>query len=150
MSRPVVPCLLAVFFLACISIAAFGVLNPHIEPPQCDSCHKKIPTEEEAAAGHYFLLKDTIDDTCHICHEKTCCKPGSLHGINHPSNIKDWDRKYFRKPKTLPLHNGYITCNTCHLHRMPGGNQYKMVRIVKIDGKKIDWTDLCTDCHIGY
>jgi hypothetical protein len=24
-----------------------------------------------------------------------------------------------------------------------------MVRIVKIDGKKIDWTELCHDCHVG-
>lgn len=124
-----------------------GLLNPHIKPEPCGSCHTKVPTDKD---HEYFLLKDTIDETCHICHEKTCCKPGSLHGISHPSNIDRWDWKLFRRPKTLPLHNGFITCNTCHLHTKPDGPSYKMVRVVKIDGKRIDWTELCRDCHLGY
>ncbi len=145
---------------ACMLVAALiltasrgdslGVVNPHIQNDSCGSCHARIPTESDGRVGDYFLLKDTIDDTCHICHENSCCKPGSLHGSNHPSNIDKWDRKLFRRPKTLPLHNGFITCNTCHLHSRPDNPSFKMVRIVKIDGKKIDWTDLCTDCHVGY
>lgn len=150
MHRIAGPLLLLVVILVAASVPSFGLLNPHIKPEPCDSCHSKVPTKEDGEAGDYFLLKDTIDGTCHVCHEKTCCKPGSLHGINHPSNIRTWDWKLFRRPKTLPLHNGYITCSTCHFHSKPEGGTYKMVRIVKIDGKKIDWTNLCTDCHIGY
>jgi len=142
--------LLVVVILLAASSRSFGLLNPHVKPEPCGSCHTKVPSEEEGQSGEYFLLKDTIDDTCHVCHETTCCKPGSLHGISHPSNINDWDWKLFRRPKTLPLYNGYITCTTCHLHSKPEGDSFKMVRIVKIDGRKIDWTDLCTDCHVGY
>lgn len=36
---------------------------------------------------------------------------------------------------------------TCHLHAKPAGPDYKMVRIVRIEGKKVDWTGLCQDCH---
>ncbi|MBI5904259.1 MAG: hypothetical protein HZB86_01690 [Deltaproteobacteria bacterium] len=149
--RYALACLFVVAVLLTISFRdSHGVLNPHVKPEPCGSCHTKVPTEAEGRAGDYFLLKDTIDDTCHVCHEKTCCKPGSLHGKNHPSNIDRWDRKLFRRPKSLPLHNGFITCNTCHLHTKPDGPSYMMVRIVKIDGKSIDWSKLCTDCHEGY
>src|SRR5512139_867418 len=142
---------LAVATLVIVSLRdSHGLLNPHIKPEPCGSCHTKVPTEEDGRTGDYFLLKDRIDDTCHICHEKTCCKPGSLHGTNHPSNIDRWDWKKFRRPKILPLHNGFITCSTCHVHSKPDGPSYKMVRIVKIDGKRIDWTELCRDCHEGY
>ncbi|GAB4368286.1 MAG: hypothetical protein Kow00128_13530 [Deltaproteobacteria bacterium] len=142
--------LLPVFLAATFPPALFGLLNPHLPPEPCGSCHANVPTEAEGRAGEYFLLKDTIDATCHICHETTCCKPGSLHGINHPSDIDTWDRKLFRKPKTLPLFGGYITCSTCHLHSRPEGASYKLVRIVRIDARKIDWTELCVDCHVGY
>lgn len=143
---------LAFAILFSFTASAFGLLNPHIKPEPCDSCHRKVPTEEEGQAGDFFLLKDTIDDTCHICHEYSCCKPGSLHAPNrnHPSNIDRWDRTKFRRPKTLPLFNGYITCSTCHVHSKPVGPSYKLVRIVQVDGLKIDWTALCTDCHVDY
>ncbi len=152
---PRIPGLLLVSILAALAFVVTvekspALVNPHIPPDPCDACHTKVPTAEQAKAGEYQLLKDNIDDLCHICHEATCCKPGSLHGGNHPSNINTWDRKKFREPKTLPLFDGYITCETCHTHRRPEGPQYKLVRIVKIDGKKIDWTELCTDCHVGY
>lgn len=142
--------LLPILLLAVAAGSARGVMNPHIEPASCPSCHTKVPTAEEGQAGDYFLLKDTIDATCHICHEYSCCKPSSLHGSNHPSNINSWDMKQFRRPKTLPLYSGYITCDTCHFHRAAQGNGYKLVRIVKLDGKKIDWTELCHDCHVDY
>jgi len=141
---------LAAAVLLAASPDSRALLNPHIKPEPCESCHTKVPTEADGSAGNYFLLKDSIDDTCHVCHETTCCKPGSLHGRSHPSNIDKWDLKLFRSPKTLPLHNGFITCNTCHLHTKPDGTSYKLVRIVNIDGKKIDWTNLCSDCHVGY
>jgi hypothetical protein len=139
-----------VLLLVFSSASAFALLNPHVKPEPCGSCHTKTPTKDDGGAGNYFLLKDTIDDTCHVCHETVCCKPGSLHGFNHPSDVDKWDWKKFRRPKTLPLHNGKITCSTCHFHSIPEGDSYKMVRIVKIDGKSIDWTELCHDCHVDY
>jgi nitrate/TMAO reductase-like tetraheme cytochrome c subunit len=145
--RPRFTVLLAVLFLAGISAVASGLLNPHIKPEPCGSCHTKVPSKEDGQAGNYFLLKDTIDATCHACHEYDCCKPGSLHGFNHPSDISRWDWKKFRRPKTLPLHNGKITCNTCHFHTVPDAPSYKMVRII---GGKQDSSDLCTDCHLDY
>lgn len=148
--RYVLPGVLAAVLLLSASFRSPAVINPHVKPESCESCHTKIPTAADGDRGEYFLLKESIDETCHICHEKTCCKPGSLHGSGHPSNIDRWDRGKFRKPKSLPLHNGFFTCNTCHLHAKPDGPSFKMVRIVKIDGKKIDWSDLCTDCHAGY
>lgn len=148
--RTILTCVLAAAVLLAASPETGALLNPHVKPEPCESCHTKVPTEADGKSGDYFLLQDTIDDTCHVCHEKTCCKPGSIHGVNHPSNIDKWDWKKFRRPKTLPLHNGFITCNTCHLHTRPDGPSYKMLRIVLIDGKRIDWTDLCRDCHTEY
>lgn len=142
--------LLPAVMLAVAAVSARAVLNPHVEPASCPSCHTKTPTAAEGQAGDYFLIKETIDDTCHVCHEKTCCKPGSLHGVNHPSNIDRWDRTRFREPKTLPLFAGYITCDTCHFHRQAQASTYKLIRIVLVDGKRIDWTALCVDCHLGY
>jgi hypothetical protein len=149
--RSLLLCSLAVALLLAVSYRDSGsTVNPHIKPEPCASCHTKVPTEADGRVGDYFLLKDSIDDTCHVCHETTCCKPGSLHGSSHPSNIDKWDWKLFRRPKTLPLHNGFITCNTCHMHTKPDGPSYKLVRIVKMDGKMIDWTELCRDCHVNY
>jgi hypothetical protein len=132
------------FGLMVLASPSGSIVNPHTKPEACDSCHTKIPSKDD---NEFFLLKDSIDETCHVCHEKTCCKPGSLHGINHPSNIRDWDWDIMRRPKTLPLFDGHITCSTCHLHSKPEGESYKMVRIVEMDGKRIDWTGLCIDCH---
>ncbi len=152
MTRPPLRYFLPVLLLAVLAASARGVVNPHIEPASCPSCHTKVPTTEEGQAGDYFLLKDTIDDTCESCHPYKCCEVGSLHekNRNHPSNINTWDTKLFRRPRTLPLFNGYITCDTCHFHREAQGKEYKLVRIVKVDGTFKDWTGLCTDCHLDY
>ena len=142
------------FCLICVSFAAIptmaAMLNPHIRPEPCLSCHTKVPTEEEAKAGEYFHIKETIDATCKVCH--TCCRVGTLHlEMLHPSDVKDWDRSVFVAPKTLPLHNGKITCNTCHLHRAPDEPTIFMLRNVKVGDKfGMDWTELCLDCHVGY
>lgn len=143
-------CLLPALVLAAVVGAVLAAENPHVEPAECPACHVKVPTADDGERGDYFLTRDTIDDTCHICHEYGCCKPGSLHGNNHPSNINSWDWKLFRRPKTLPLFGGYITCDTCHFHREAQGNAYKLVRIVKVEGKKADWAELCRDCHTDY
>lgn len=135
---------LLIGLLLVLASTSGSIINPHIKPEPCDSCHTKIPSPED---NELFLLKDSIDETCHVCHEKTCCKPGSLHGSNHPSNIRDWDWKVMKRPKTLPLFDGYITCSTCHMHSKPEGKSYKMVRIVKVNDTGVNWTGLCIDCH---
>lgn len=124
-----------------------AIINPHLPPDSCDSCHVRLPTKEEAAAGNYRLLKESIDGTCRICHPPMCCEVGSLHTFNHPSDFDKWDRTRFRRPKTLPLHNGKITCATCHFHLKKDGPTYRMVRIVQRDRGGIQWIYLCRDCH---
>ncbi len=150
MTRPPLRFLVPVLALVAAATAARAADNPHVEPARCLACHTKVPTADDGERGDYFLIRDTIDDTCHACHTSACCMPGTLHGANHPSNINNWDWKLFHRPKTLPLFNGYITCSTCHFHREAEGSAYKLVRIVKVDGKKVDWTELCHDCHVGY
>jgi len=126
--------------------------DPHAEPSKCGSCHSRNPTEEDVRSGELYLLADTIDDTCHICHPYDCCRLFSLKGHNHPSHVGKWDVENFTKPETLPLYEGMITCNTCHYHRRADvpGLGYKMVRLVEVESDRIDWTRLCIDCHVGY
>jgi nitrate/TMAO reductase-like tetraheme cytochrome c subunit len=124
-----------------------GFLNPHAKPESCPSCHTKVPTPEEAAAGNYFMLKESIDATCHICHKKVCCDINSLHMFNHRSDFKDWDPKKYKSPKTLPLQNGFITCATCHFHSQQAESAFRMVRLAKRTQSQIEWSGLCKDCH---
>lgn len=124
--------------------------NPHIPSELCKNCHIKIPTCQEAALGDFSLIGGSIDATCHICHPEKCCRGDIQHPSNHPSNVKTWDRKKVKRPLTVPLHSGYITCNTCHLHRFPGTPTIYLLRKVKTTKDGLDWTDLCRDCHVGY
>lgn len=126
---------------------ARSLLNPHVKPETCESCHTRVPTKEEGAAGNYFLLKESIDATCHLCHRKMCCDFTSLHSFNHKSNFNDWDSKKYKAPKTLPLQNGLITCNTCHFHSELADPDMKMVRLARRTASRIEWVDLCKDCH---
>ncbi|MDH5297670.1 MAG: hypothetical protein OEV91_01475, partial [Desulfobulbaceae bacterium] len=72
-----------------------GLVNPHLRPEPCMSCHSKVPSEAEARAGQYFHLQPTIDETCKICH--SCCKTGVRHlEMNHPTDLADWDRSRFK------------------------------------------------------
>lgn len=128
------------------------IIDPHEEPAKCSSCHSQSPTEEDALDGELYLLGATIDETCHICHPYDCCRINSLKGHNHPSSVDKWDVDNFTEPESLPLFDGYITCNTCHYHRMadvPGRN-YRMVRLVSVGLQRVDWTLLCKDCHTDY
>ena len=141
---------LAAAFLLAASPDSRAVLNPHIQPESCESCHTKVPTAAEGSAGDFFLLKPSIDDTCLVCHEKTCCKVGTLHHFEHPSNIDQWDATRFKAPKTLKLYSGFITCTTCHVHSIPEGESFKMVRLAQRDGMRIEWVRLCRDCHTRF
>ncbi len=147
MTRTPILCLVSILALAAAAASARAVANPHVEPAACPSCHTKTPTAAEGDAGNYYLVKDTIDDTCQVCHPYGCCTVDSLPGNNHPSNINSWDRHLFTKPKTLPLFDGYITCDTCHFYREAQGSPFRLVRIVKVEGDRIDWEGLCVDCH---
>ncbi len=124
-------------------------MNPHVEPDACDACHTKVPTESDIAAGNYFLARGTIVETCAPCHEEMVCRPGSEH-LNHPCGIDKWNPETCSGPTALPLFDGFFTCLTCHLHTKPEGPDYKMVRIVTIEGKDVDWSGLCRDCHVNY
>ena len=126
------------------------MINPHVKPEVCDACHIKVPTADDGERGDYFLAKETIDATCQVCHEYSCCKRGALGQFNHPSNISRWDWSKFHRPRVLPLYGGSITCTTCHFPHVTEEPTYRMVRIVRVEGKKIDWTELCHDCHVDY
>jgi len=141
--------LLAVFVAVPLTAAA-ALVNPHVMPEPCLSCHTKVPDRAETEAGRYFLIKPGIDDTCKTCHE--CCRVGMLHReMNHPSDSAEWDRSRFQKPKSLPLHDGKITCNTCHLHRASASPTVHLLRKVRVgDRFGTDWSELCRDCHVGY
>ena len=139
--------LVPILALAAVPLFARAADNPHVEPAKCLSCHTQVPTAAEGQAGDYHLTKDSIDETCKVCHPYGCCTLGSLPGSNHPSNINSWDRSLFTRPKTLPLFNGYITCDTCHFYREAQGSPYRLVRIVRAEPDYFDWTELCTDCH---
>ena len=123
-----------------------GLLNPHLKPEPCLSCHTKVPTKEEARAGEYFCVRDTIDATCGVCH---LAHQGGKR--NHPSDFDDWSHSLFSAPMTLPLYDGKITCNTCHLHRLPDEPTIYMLRKVMVrEGFGPDWSELCHDCHVDY
>jgi len=152
--------LLILSILVAMGVMAWGaryaqaveIIDPHAEPSKCSSCHSETPTEEDVLSGELHLLGDSIDETCHICHPYDCCRINSLKGHNHPSNVSKWDVENFTEPETLPLFDGMITCNTCHYHKMadvPGRN-YRMVRLVDVTLERVDWTRLCSDCHVGY
>jgi len=143
-------CWLLVLLCGGVGTAVAATVNPHLKPEPCKACHTKVPSDEEASSGQYFHTKATIDETCKVCH--SCCRIGMTHlEMRHPSDIKDWDRSRFKAPQTLPLHNGKITCNTCHYHRAPDEPTIHLLRKVKVgDRFGMDWSELCRDCHVGY
>lgn len=140
--------------------AASAVINPHIDTADrisCEMCHKKGFDPDKAGKGDYLLLEATIDAVCLRCHIKTeCCLVGQRHsdplfiGVSHPSDLEASDVKRDSLPKTLPLHNDKITCNTCHSHRNGPEPGYKLVRIVEISDTGVVWAALCADCHEKY
>lgn len=140
--------------------AAFAIVNPHDtgDPKRCDSCHTSDAREKDCGAEtNYCLLTATVDGVCQICHRKTeCCEVGQEHmgrgdlGHSHPSGMEVDGLSSTHAPLTLPVHLGRITCNTCHLHERSSFRDYKMVRIVRVSDRGVDWTGLCKDCHPSY
>ena len=138
--------------------AAAEIVNPHdsAQPKFCLNCHtEEIYTRNCNENEGYCLLGGSVDGLCLTCHVKAeCCKPGAEHlkklylGMkNHPSDVDTRDIPQAYYPRTLPIHQGRITCRTCHLHTQEKTGGYKMLRLVTITDKKVDWTVLCHDCH---
>ena len=137
---------------------AFGMASPHDsdKPKFCLNCHtEEIYTKNCNENEGYCLLAGSVDGLCLTCHLKEdCCKPGLEHlprlylgKHSHPTDIEARDIPRADFPKTLPLFQGRITCRTCHLHTAGKPDDYKMLRLVKISGKGVDWSVLCLDCH---
>ena len=149
---------IAAFFLLAAHADAAEVSSPHDtdEPKICLNCHTSdIYSKLCNESAGYCLLAGSVDGLCLTCHVKEeCCKPGLEHlprlhlGMkNHPTDVTLGNVPPAYRPKTLPLHNGRITCHTCHLHRRDKQGGYKMLRLVNVTAKGVDWTPLCHDCH---
>lgn len=140
--------------------AAAAIINPHIDTADrtsCEMCHKKGFDPSKVREGDYFLLESTIDAVCLRCHIKTeCCVIGQKHsdpvfiGASHLSDLEASSVNKQSLPRTLPLQEDKITCNTCHSHSKPSGRGYKMVRLVTFKDTGVEWTALCADCHRNY
>lgn len=123
-------------------------INPHFGEGGCLACHSKTPSTLEAQAGQYFLLRESIEETCGICHELSNGQ-GSHTITSHPTGIRLTRAQ--SQPSTLPLSAGYITCKTCH-HCIARETDptFALLRI-SINGPLDDErTELCKQCHEGY
>jgi hypothetical protein len=151
--------LTAILFLLSGATIALALVNPHdrSDPDRCISCHtQEVTTQECSEIDGYCLRNESIDGMCLLCHKKSeCCTVGQEHdaldlGHSHPSDLDEARVAKKHRPRTLPTHNGLITCNTCHLHEKPDTPDHMLVRIVRITEKGVDWTGLCADCHDEY
>lgn len=139
---------------------AHAVADPHggAGEARCLSCHSRVIQAEDARAGRFYFLRESIEGVCLICHVKEeCCRIGQRHegeplwiGVSHPSDIPADEVKPTSRPKSLPLQDGKITCNTCHVHDRRKPVDYKLLRIVVVKDTGVDWTGLCADCHADY
>ena len=143
--------LLAATLLA--AAPAASVINPHYDENTCGSCHLSEPEQGADGEMDYHFLGEDIDPTCNICHEKKCCTIAAPHESTHLSGTDRWDEEKYGTPEDLPLFDGYITCATCHFWRRannPSEQDYKLLRLVKVEDTKINWAGLCLDCHKEY
>jgi hypothetical protein len=125
----------------------------------CTDCHtEEIYTEDCHESDGFCLIAKSVDDLCLHCHVKEeCCRLGQEHQSqlflgerSHPSDVDVRDVKPAHLPESLPIHDGRITCSTCHLHSRAEGFDYMMLRLVKLNGNEVDWSALCADCHEEY
>lgn len=124
-------------------------INPHLGEDSCQACHSKVPSPLEVEAGEYFLLKDSIDETCGQCH-KLYIGQDSHTSTGHPTGIKMALSQ--DQPFSLPLNDGYITCKTCHRCIADiSGPTFAMLRISNtFDSSDEERSELCRQCHKGY
>lgn len=91
--------LLAAAFIFTGGVAYAASDNPHdFNDSECQRCHLDL-------AGHTKAMRASISHLCEGCHKNISRKP------SHPVNRFP---RAVRVPEDLPLHNGKITCNTCH------------------------------------
>ena len=136
------------------------VIDPHeTRITDCTDCHTEdIYTEDCHEGDGFCLAAKSVDALCLHCHVKAeCCRLGQEHQAQlflgartHPSDVDIGDVQPAHLPETLPIHNGRITCRTCHLHSRAENSDYMMLRLVKLNGDKADWSGLCADCHDEY
>ena len=131
-------------FLLSITVVQAEIVNPHLQPDSCLSCHTKVPSAAEVSAGNYFFIGETIDDTCGSCHLSHV----GAENDHHP-DTGDWERNRYPDPEILPLKNGKITCITCHFCLAPDDPTVHLLRKVAHRGD-LDWSELCRDCHVSY
>ncbi len=146
--------------LALTAMSAPAIVDPHDEsdPQRCRSCHTQAIHDPDRREGEYHLLTASVDGVCLICHRKEeCCRVGQEHleklflgEHTHPSDLRVSRVGREHRPRTLPVHDGRITCNTCHLHDRGKPEDYKLVRLVISKRTGVDWTPLCHDCHDDY
>lgn len=145
--------LAAVLLLFSSPTPAEAIINPHYDDNSCRSCHLQDPAAGADGEMDYNFLAEDIDPTCLICHKQDCCTIAKPHEYTHASGLNEWDEEKYGNPESLPLSDGYITCATCHFWRRannPAGKDYRLLRLVEISTKGIDWTVLCSDCHKDY
>ncbi len=152
--------LISVFLSSAPWADAEETVNPHsTRITECTDCHTiDIYTEDCHERDGFCLIARSVDQLCLHCHTKEeCCRLGQEHQAqlfigerSHPTNVDVRYVKPAHLPKTLPIHNWRITCRTCHLHSRNEDADYKMLRLVKLEGNKVDWSVLCLDCHEEY
>jgi hypothetical protein len=88
-------------------------VRPHFMKAFCEACHTVRPKLPKGAPGAQTLAEIPLRDKdpnklCNRCHESGLSKANA-----HP--IKKVEGKYLeRVPKDWPLHEGSLTCLTCH------------------------------------
>jgi hypothetical protein len=116
--------ILAFIFILFIIIGNAAIQSIHSFPEnECMNCHIDYRKDPRSLNAPITLL-------CKKCHE-------DITGTSsHPSDIYPVST---RIPPDLPLHNGMVTCNTCHnIHRerfLTSGEKTYFLRRTKLGGR---------------
>ncbi|MGA1844615.1 MAG: hypothetical protein ACMUIS_08645 [bacterium] len=112
-------------------------INPHSAGIFCIFCHNSEPREE---GGPLDLKYDGDRVTvCTRCHNNERARAD-----NHPVNISPSQGKGIQLDERFPLHQGKVTCVTCHDIRCQGGERNpKFLR----GGPYEKRVDACLICH---
>ncbi|MCK6501863.1 hypothetical protein L6R53_00420 [Myxococcota bacterium] len=105
-----------------------GTRNPHGDPHACSDCHLAGPSPDQP--GPY----KPIIQTCRSCHPTA-----DMHMVGEaPSTV--------RIAEGFPLHDGLVTCTTCHVEPAHGGDEVVPAPYHR-GGPYADVLDLCFQCH---
>jgi hypothetical protein len=133
---------------------AQAVTNPHdATTPGCLNCHDaSIYRHDCDDPADSACLRTPSTDPASLPHQGGRCRTGRTpvaafleDAARLDVDVAEVKRAYL--PTLLPIHNGRITCRTCHLHTRKKSGDYKMLRLVKLSGDDVDWSVLCEDCH---